>query len=390
MEDFIEEERRLIAHTYLRQPIMIKEASGAEVKDVHGKTYIDFFSGIAVNNVGHCHPAVVEAIKKQAERLIHTSNIYYTEPQLKLARLLNDISGGYRSFFCNSGAEANEAAIKLARKHTGKSNIITAENSFHGRTLATLAATGQERYRQGFDPLPEGFSHVPFGDAEAVEEAITEETAAVMIEPIQGEGGVVVPPEDYLRKVAATCEKRGVLLILDEVQTGFGRTGDVFAWQGYGVEPDIFTVAKALGGGMPIGAMLARPEVMDSFGPGDHASTFGGNPVACAAAAASVEVILREGLAERARELGRYLIQRLEELQERHPSIREVRGRGLMIGVELDSPCQEVVDRAREKGLLLNCVHEKTLRLAPPLIIDRPLIDEAVQTLDEIFAETKK
>ena len=262
MEEFEREEEALIANTYTRQPIIIVKGEGPWVWDCDGRKYLDCYSGIAVNNLGHCHPDVVKAIKEQAERLIHTSNIFYTEPQLMLARVLARESGGYKSFFCNSGAEANEAAIKLVRKFAGSGEIITATDSFHGRTIATISATGQSKYQQGFEPLLEGFRHVSFGDAGAIEDVVTEETAAVMLEPIQGEGGVVVPPEDYLKDVAAICEKKGVLLVLDEVQTGFGRTGEMFAWQDSDVEPDIFTVAKAMGGGMPIGAMLAKPGVM--------------------------------------------------------------------------------------------------------------------------------
>jgi acetylornithine/N-succinyldiaminopimelate aminotransferase len=385
MGDYVREEQDFIAGTYRRQPILIVEGKGTKVKDSEGKIYLDCFSGIAVNNVGHCHPKVVEAIKDQTASLIHTSNIYYTKPQLDLARILHEISGGYQSFFCNSGAEANEAAIKLVRKFTGKSEIITAIDSFHGRTLATLSATGQNKYKTDFDPLPKGFKHVPFGDTGEIKKSITEKTAAVMLEPIQGEGGVVVPPDAYLREVAATCRESGVLFVLDEVQTGFGRTGEMFAWQAYSVEPDIFTVAKALGGGLPIGAMLAKKEVMSAFEAGDHASTFGGNPVTCAAAVASIRVILNEGLVKCSTERGRYLMEGLENLKSKHSVIREVRGRGLMIGVELNSPCQPIVDGAREKGLLLNCAHENVLRLTPPLIIEKSEIDQIISVLDTIF-----
>jgi acetylornithine/N-succinyldiaminopimelate aminotransferase len=386
MKDYMKEEQKFIAQTYTRQPVVMVSGKGAILTDSEGKKYIDGFSGIAVNNVGHCHPKVVEAIQKQVAKLIHTSNVYYTDPQIKLAKLLYAISGGYQSFFCNSGAEANEAAIKLVRKHTRKSDIITAANSFHGRTITTLSATGQEKYKKGFEPLCKEFKHVLYGDVEAIKEATTEKTAAVLLEPIQGEGGVVVPPEGYLKEVAKFCKKTGLLLVLDEVQTGFGRTGEMFAWQAEGVEPDIFTVAKALGGGMPIGAMLAKKEVMSAFERGDHASTFGGNPVTSAAAVASIEVICEEKLDQRAKEMGRHLIQGLEELKNRYSYIKEVRGRGLMIGVELDIPCQEVADKTRERGLLLNCVHDNTLRFTPPLIIERETINEALRILNDVFA----
>jgi acetylornithine/N-succinyldiaminopimelate aminotransferase len=387
MDDYTKEEERYIAHTYKHQPLLLVEGKGAIVKDSKGRSYIDCFSGIAVNNVGHCHPKVVEAIQGQAQRLIHTSNIYYTEPQIKLARLLNKISGGYQSFFCNSGAEANEAAIKLVRKYTKKSEIIAAENSFHGRTLAALSATGQFKYQQGFGPMVKGFKHVSFGDSEAIRSAITEDTAAVLLEPIQGEGGVIVPPEEYFEEVSGLCKDEDILLVLDEVQTGFGRTGEMFAWQGQGIEPDIFTVAKALGGGMPIGAILAKKNVMSAFGPGDHASTFGGNPVVCAAAVASIEVILDEKLVKASKETGEYFRQTLGKLKSKHTFIKDVRGKGLMIGVELDFPCQDIVNKARENGLLLNCAHETVLRFTPPLNIERGLIDQVIEGLDTIFSE---
>ncbi len=387
MEEFEREQEALIANTYTRQPIMIVKGEGPWVWDRDGRKYLDCYSGIAVNNLGHCHPEVVKAIKEQAERLIHTSNIFYTEPQLVLAKVLARESGGYKSFFCNSGAEANEAAIKLVRKFAGPGEIITATDSFHGRTMATISATGQPKYQQGFEPLLEGFRHVPFGDAGAIEDVVTEETAAVMLEPIQGEGGVVVPPENYLKDVAAICEKKGVLLVLDEVQTGFGRTGEMFAWQGSGVDPDIFTVAKAMGGGMPIGAMLAKPGVMSAFEPGDHASTFGGNPVACAAAVASINVILKENLLERSRTLGEHFKAGLLELKPRHTEIRDVRGKGLMIGVEIEGDGAKIIEKAREQGLLFNCAHGNVLRFTPPLNIDRELIDRIVQTLDSILSE---
>ncbi len=387
MEDFAKEDEKYIAHTYSRQPLLLVEGKGAIVKDKKGRSYIDCFSGIAVNSVGHCHPKVVSAIQRQSKRLIHTSNIYYTEPQIKLAGLLNKISGGYQSFLCNSGAEANEAAIKLVRKFTKKNEIIAAENSFHGRTLATLSATGQFKYQQGFAPLLRGFKHVPFGDSEPIKSAITDDTAAVLLEPIQGEGGIVVPPDGYFEEVAGLCKDEDVLLVLDEVQTGFGRTGEMFAWQGYGIEPDIFTVAKALGGGMPIGAMLAKKHVMSAFGLGDHASTFGGNPVACAAAAASIEALMDEELVKRSKEMGEHFSQKLEKLKSKYSFIRDVRGKGLMIGMELDFPCQGIVDKAREKGILLNCVHGNVLRFTPPLNIERELIDQVAISLDFIFSE---
>ncbi|MEE8402273.1 MAG: aspartate aminotransferase family protein, partial [Candidatus Hydrothermarchaeaceae archaeon] len=326
----LDRDRKFLAQTYARQPIALVEGKGAVVWDSDGKEYIDCFSGLAVLNVGHSHPKVVKAIEEQAKKIMHTSNVYSIIPQVGLAELLYEVSGGYKSFFCNSGAEANEAAIKLVRKYTKKSGIIAAENSFHGRTIATLSATGQEKYKRDFLPLCQEFSHVPFGDIDALESEISADTGAVLLEPIQGEGGVIVPPEGYLKAVRRLCDERGILLILDEVQTGFGRTGAMFAWQLFEVKPDIFTVAKAMGGGFPMGAMLARPEVMDAFAPGDHASTFGGNHLACAAGAAAVRVIVEERLPERAKELGGHMKQRLQELKDRHDVIKEIRGEGLM------------------------------------------------------------
>jgi acetylornithine/N-succinyldiaminopimelate aminotransferase len=386
MEDFIKKERRYIAQTYSRQPIMIVRGKGALVEDSSGRVYIDCFSGIAVNNVGHCNPRVVEVIQKQAERIIHTSNIYYTEPQLELAEILYKISGGYKSFFCNSGAEAVEVAIKLVRKYTGKSEIIAAKNSFHGRTLAALSATGQRKYKKGFAPLPRGFKHASFGSSESIKELITRRTAAVLLEPIQGEGGVVVPPDGYLKDVAALCKEKDILFVLDEIQTGFGRTGEMFAWQGVGVQPDIFTVAKAMGGGMPIGAMLAKKELMDAFKPGDHGTTFGGNPVASAAAVASINEILEKELTKKALDSGGHLIRGLRRLKEKYPFLKEVRGMGLFVGLELVFPCKEIVEKARDKGVLLNCIQDNVLRFAPPLIIEKEQIDKVLSVLDSIFS----
>lgn len=378
-------EKKYLAGTYGRQPIALVEGRGAVVKDSKGKEYIDCFAGIAVLNVGHSHPKVVAAVSDQAKKIMHTSNIYHIIPQLELAKLLFNVSNGYRSFFCNSGAEANEAAIKLVRKHTGKSEIIAAENSFHGRSILTLSATGQEKYKKGFEPLCKEFKHVKFGDAEEIRDRISSKTAAVFLEPIQGEGGVIVPGDDYLGKVQKICEDNELLFVLDEVQTGFGRVGEMFAWQLYNVEPDIFTVAKALGGGFPIGAMLAKPEVMDAFEKGDHASTFGGTHIATAAAKASIEAILEEDLCQQARELGAYLIKELEGLKEKYGFVREVRGRGLMVGMELDFNGQDIVDKARERGVLINCTHDNVLRFMPPLVIEKEQLKTAVDVLDEIF-----
>jgi acetylornithine/N-succinyldiaminopimelate aminotransferase len=383
--DIYARDRKYLAQCYSRQPIALVKGKGALVWDLTGREYVDCFSGLAVLNLGHCHPRVVEAVRRQAAEIMHSSNLYYIIPQIELAELLYRVTGGYLSFFCNSGAEANEAAIKLARKYTGKSEIICAKNSFHGRTLATLSATGQDKYKHGFEPLLKEFKHVAFGDVAEIERAISDETAAVLLEPIQGEGGVIVPPEDYLSGVRRICDENDVLLVLDEVQTGFGRTGELFAWQLYRVEPDVFTIAKALGGGFPIGAMLAREEIMQAFKTGDHASTFGGNHLACAAAKAALEAVIEEKLPQRARELGEYVLKELEKLKERHPVIREVRGKGLMIGIELAGECAGVVERAREKGVLVNCTADRVLRLLPPLVIEKEQLDRVIEVLDEVL-----
>ncbi|MFQ5887153.1 MAG: aspartate aminotransferase family protein, partial [Candidatus Hydrothermarchaeales archaeon] len=346
---------------------------------------IDCFAGLAVLNVGHSHPKVVAAISNQAEKIMHTSNIYHIIPQLELAELLFEVSNGYKSFFCNSGAEANEAAIKLVRKYTGKSEIIATENSFHGRTILTLSATGQEKYKKGFEPLCKEFRHVKFDDAEEIQDKISSNTAAVFLEPIQGEGGVIVPEDGYLKEVQKFCEDNEILFVLDEVQTGFGRVGEMFAWQLFGVEPDIFTVAKAMGGGFPMGAMLAKPEVMDAFKKGDHASTFGGTHIASVAAKASIEVILEENLCQKARELGRYLITELEKLKTKYSFIQDVRGKGLMVGMELDFNCSDIVDKAREKGVLINCTQDNVLRFLPPLVIEKEQLKKVVEVVEDIF-----
>lgn len=383
----MEETGSCIANTYGRQPIALVKGRGARVWDSEGREYIDCFSGLAVANTGHSHPKVVEAICTQAGKIMHTSNIYRIIPQEELARLLFEVSGGYKSFFANSGAEANEAAIKLVRKHTKKAGIIAAKNSFHGRTITTLSATGQDQYKKDFKPMCKEFSHAEYGVLDDIEDKITEKTGAVMLEPIQGEGGVVVPPEGYLKGVRKICDREDILLIFDEVQTGFGRCGSMFAWQAFDVKPDIFTVAKALGSGFPIGVMLARSETMDSFKPGDHASTFGGNHLACAAAKATLEAIIEEGLVERSMHMGEYFRDRLLELSSKYTVIKEVRGMGLMVGAELKIECSDIVNMAREEGILINCAHDTVLRFLPPLVIEKEELDRVVEVLDTILSE---
>lgn len=382
--------------TYAPPAVTLVRGRGMEVFDSEGRRYLDFIGGIAVAATGHCHPAVVKAIADQAATLLHVSNLYGIEPQRELARKLAPKAGrDFRAFFCNSGAEANEAAIKLARKWghlngVGEGTVITAENSFHGRTLATLAATAQPKYQKGFEPLPAGFKHVPFGDLKALEAAVTPDVTAVLLEPIQGEGGVRVPPPGYLKGVRALCDAKGILLILDEVQTGCGRTGRFFAFEHEGIGPDIVTLAKALGSGVPIGACLARAEVAAAFEPGNHGSTFGGNPLSCAAALATLDVIEGERLTERAEAMGRYLQRSLKALQGRTEDVKEVRGMGLLIGVEFAQPvAKDLVNAMLGHGILSNATSESVLRLAPPLILTEHDADAFVAALEACLAEQR-
>lgn len=389
---WIERADKVIMKTYGRYPIVPVRGEGCRVWDADGKMYLDFLAGVAVNNLGHCHPKVVKAIQDQAATLIHCSNYYQIPSQIELAELLCGHSFADRAFFCNSGAEANEAAIKLARKYSREAYgperyaIITAAESFHGRTMATVSATGQEKVQRFFDPLLHGFTHVPFNDAAAIEAAVTPQTCAVMLEPIQGEGGVNVPDPGYLKAVRELCDRHGLLLILDEVQTGLGRTGKLFAHEHFGIEPDIMTLAKALAGGAPIGAMLAREQYAEAFSPGTHGSTFGGNPLMTAAALAAVHALLDEGLLARARTMGAYLVKALEALQAKHAIVKEVRGIGLMIGMNLNIPAGEIVKQGHARGLLLNVTHDTVLRFVPPLVVTEAEIDEAVAILDELLA----
>jgi acetylornithine/N-succinyldiaminopimelate aminotransferase len=382
---------RVIMKTYGRYPIVPVRGEGCRLWDADGKMYLDFLAGVAVNNLGHCHPKVVAAIQEQAARLIHCSNYYHIPSQVELAELLCSRSFADRAFFCNSGAEANEAAIKLARKYSRETfgperfAIITAAESFHGRTMATVSATGQEKVQRFFDPLLHGFLHVPFNDAAAIAAAVTPQTCAVMLEPIQGEGGVNVPAPDYLRQVREICDRHGLLLILDEVQTGLGRTGRLFAHEHFGIQPDIMTLAKALAGGAPIGAMLARDRFAEAFSPGTHGSTFGGNPLMTAAALAAVNALFDEGLLERAQTMGAYLVRRLEELQARHRVVEAVRGIGLMVGMKLTIPGGDIVKQGHARGLLLNVTHDTVLRFVPPLVVSEAEIDAMTAILDDLL-----
>jgi len=381
-----------IFQTYGRFPIAFTRGEGAYLWDDNGRRYLDFLSGIAVCNLGHCHPAVITAVTAQMEQLVHVSNFFYTEPQAELARQLTEHCFADRVFFCNSGAEANEAALKLARRYGNadsagqRSEIITMQASFHGRTFATLAATAQAKVQEGFAPLMPGFVHVPFDDFDALRNAVNERTCAVLLEPIQGEGGVNVPSPDYLRLVRELCDREGLLLIFDEVQVGMGRTGCLFAHEHYGVTPDIMTLAKALGGGLPLGAMVATQAVADHLGPGSHASTFGGNPVATAAGCAVMHELLSGGVLENCRTMGRYLEQKFDALKNRHAdTVVSVRGKGLILGMELNRSGRQVVDRCLEAGLILNCTAECIIRLLPPLIITREQVDECCGILDDVL-----
>ena len=391
MRAFIDKAEQYIFPTYLRSPIVLTRGEGMRVWDSEGKEYLDFVSGIAVLNIGHRHPKVIEAIQKQSAMLMHVSNLYYSEPQIRLAELLVTHSFADKVFFCNSGAEANEAAIKLTRKffkdkgEPHRYEIITMENSFHGRTLATLSATGQRKFHHGFEPLVDGFRYAPFDNARALEEAITEATCAVMVEPIQGEGGVNCPSPEYLKALRTICDAHGLLLIFDEVQVGLGRTGTLFAYQHYGVEPDIMTLAKALAGGMPIGAMLAKKECASSFSQGTHASTFGGNPLSAAAAVATLEVLLKDNILENCQKMGEYFLAQLCSLKERYPAITKVKGKGLIVGIEIAFPGADIATECVKRGILINCTMGNILRFIPPLIITRKEIDTLIHTLDELL-----
>jgi len=392
-QQWIEKSDKYITRTYGRYPIVPVKGAGCRLWDADGKEYLDFLAGVAVNNLGHCHPRVVAALQKQAAELIHCSNYYQIPQQIELAELLCSHSFADKAFFCNSGAEANEAAIKLARKYSRDTygperyEIITAAESFHGRTMATVSATGQEKVQRFFDPLLHGFKHVPFNDVAALEAAVTSNTCAVMLEPIQGEGGVNVPSPDYFREVRRICDEHGVLLIFDEVQVGMGRTGKLFAYEHFDVVPDIMTLAKALAGGAPIGTMLAKDRFAAAFVPGTHGSTFGGNPLVCAAAIATVRTILEDGLLNRCEEIGEYLLGELETLGKKYSFVTDVRGIGLMIGMSLAIPGGEIVKKGHQRGVLLNVTHDTVLRFVPPLVVTKQEIDSMIAILDGIFAE---
>ena len=378
-----------VAGTYSRYPIALVKGKGSRVWDKSGKQYIDFVSGLAVNNLGHCHPSVVAAIKKQAEKLIHVSNLYHIEPQSQLAEKLTSLSFADKIFFCNSGTEAIESAIKLARKYffdqgqSGRTEIITMHNSFHGRTLGSLSATAQKKFHIGFKPLLPGFKYIPFNDLQSARKAITQKTCAILVEPIQGEGGVNIADPSYISGLKKLCQKNGVLLIFDEVQSGFGRTGKLFAYELYKTKPDIMTMAKALGGGIAIGALAGTNRVMKSFVPGTHAATFGGNPLACSAALASLKVITGKNFLNKVNASGIYFLKRLKKIARKIPIVKEARGTGMFLALELDQPGHEIVIDCMNRGFLINCIQQNVLRFIPPLTISRKDIDSLISVLSE-------
>ena len=386
---------KYVAHTYARYPVLLVRGKGTRVWDLEGEEYLDFVSGLGVCSLGHCHPKVIKAIQDQAEKLIHVSNLYYIEPQIQLASLLCKHSFADKVFFCNSGAEANEGAFKLARKYAkekmGKDRyeIITMERSFHGRTLATLTATGQEKFHKGYEPLMPGFKYVPFNDLGAVKKGIDSKTCAVMLEPIQGEGGVNCPSEGYLKALREVCDEKGLLLIFDEVQVGMGRTGKLFAYEHDGVKPDMLTLAKSLAGGVPIGALLIAKGIAESFNPGDHASTFGGNPLATAAGVAALTAMLEEGMLENCQKIGDYFLSQLEEIKKKFPFVKEVRGKGLILGMELKIDGSSIVKEMLRKKILINCTMGNVLRFLPPLIATKEEVNRVVNALEEVFQGLK-
>lgn len=395
-EKIFERDEKNYLPVFKRYKIVLERGEGTYLYDINGKKYIDFLAGIAVNVLGHNYPPLVKAIAEQASKVIHVSNLYYTQAQVDAAAKLVKLSGLDRAFFGNSGAEANEGAIKIARKFAknisaDKTQIITAWDSFHGRTLATLTATGQPHYHEGFEPLPAGFDYVHFNDIDELAEKISDKTCAVMLETIQGEGGVYPPKNDYLKKVRALCDKHGALLIFDEIQSGIGRSGKFFAYEKYGVKPDIVTLAKGLAGGVPIGAFICTENVAQAFKPGDHGTTFGGNPLACAAANVILDTVPDEKFLAHVEEVGKYFKDKLIGLQKKYPAqIREIRGEGLILGAQLDKPKKsgvEIVNECMKRGAIINCTVGTVLRFIPPLIITKKQVDEVINILDAVLGE---
>jgi acetylornithine/N-succinyldiaminopimelate aminotransferase len=390
-KDLIEKEKKYLMQTYTRPPIIFDKGKGMKLWDLEGKSYYDFIGGIAVNSLGYSHPKFIKAIKDQVEKLIHCSNLFYSLPQILLAQRLVDLSFGDKVFFGNSGAEVNEGAIKIAIKYfknqeKNKYKIIYMKNSFHGRTITTLAVTGQYKYQKDYLAVLPKFKEAIFNNLESVKAAFDQEVAAVIVEPIQGESGVNIADQEFPKGLRELCNQEGILLIFDEIQCGLGRTGKMFAYQHYNVEPDILTIAKPLGGGIPIGAFITKDKVASSFTPGDHGTTFGGNPLACAAAIAFLTILQEENLVEKCQKKGKYFKTQLDKLKEKYPQkIKEVRGLGLMIGVELKEEGQEIVNKCVKEGLLINCVAKKVLRFLPPLIVEKEEIDYLIKVLDKIF-----
>ena len=395
-QELIKLTNKYVAKNYGRYPIGLVRGKGMVVWDASGKKYIDFVAGLAVDNLGHCPPTVVNAIRKQAGKLLHVSNLYHIEPQSQLAAELTSLTFANKFFFCNSGTEANEAAIKLARRwfydngQPKRFEIITMNDSFHGRTMASLSATAQKKIHAGFKPLLPGFKYVPFNDITALKKALTKKTCAVLIEPIQGEGGVNPAQKTYLKTLRRICNEKGILLIFDEIQTGFGRTGPLFAYERYKIKPDIITLAKALGGGIAIGAMGSTNKIIQSFSPGTHGATFGGNPLACAASLASLKTLTAKGFLQIASSQGDYFLKQLNYLKENFSIIREVRGAGLMLAIELNQPGAKIVTDCMKEGLLINCIQQNTIRFLPPLIITRKKIDLLIKTLSKIFTKIQQ
>ena len=392
--DILADSHKYIMNTYGRQPLVLIKGRGTKVYDSDGREYLDFVAGVATNNLGHCHPRVVVALQKQAQRLMHVSNHFHNEPQVSLAKALVKNSFADKVFFCNSGTEAIEGAIKLARRYSrevlklDRHELITMQGSFHGRTFGALTATAQEKMHQGFGPLVPGFHYVRYNDLDAVAQAVNDRTCAVLVEPVLGEGGVVVPSDQYLKGLRELCDKHNILLILDEIQTGMGRTGKLFAYEHAEIVPDIVAMAKGLGGGMPIGAILATNKVAQGFAPGAHGTTFGGNPLACAAGIAALETLLEDNIIIQAVEqLGKHFLERLEGLKKKYGFIKDVRGKGLLVGMELDFEGKEIVTACLKEGFLINCTANTVLRFMPPLIITDEEIDLLVEALDRIFAQ---
>lgn len=395
-EEIIKKGKQYLANTYNRFPIVVTKGDGCWVWDLNGRRYLDFLSGIAVCNLGHAHKNVIEGLSQQAQKLFHISNLFFIEPQIKAAELLCSHSFGEKVFFCNSGAEANEAAIKLARRYSwskygeGRYEIIVMENSFHGRTIATLTATGQMKFHEGFYPLLEGFKYCKFNDIEDLKNSINKKTCAIMLELVQSEGGVYIADKDYLKKIREIADKNDILLIFDEIQTGMGRTGKFFGYEHFDVEPDIMTLAKALGNGFPVGAMISKERIMDAFIPGTHASTFGGNPLAMSAVVATINTLIDDGVIKNCEKMGRYLMNGLKTLQEKFSFITDIRGMGLIIGIELSKNGDEILKEFINEGVIINCTKGNVLRLLPPLIIKEEDIDLFLEVSERVFEKFEK